>query len=90
NNQINGSMRLSAPGVLRDSIVSNWIMEYSEENRSAVIHLISREGASFSCDSPEFDDLVIKSGYMESPDLIHKKLNSVPFGIFASPAYLKR
>lgn len=90
NNEIKGSMRLSAPGVLCDSIVSNWIMEYSEKNSSTAIHLISREGASFTCDSPEFDDLVIKSGYMESPDLIHKKLNPVPFGIFAAPAYLKR
>ncbi|WP_349887397.1 LysR family transcriptional regulator [Pantoea ananatis] len=90
NNEMDGVLRLSAPAILCDSIISGWIMEYTEKNRNAKIHLLSREGASFSFDSPEFDDLVIKSGRMESPDLIHKNINPVPFGIYASPYYLKK
>ncbi|MFT4269380.1 MAG: LysR family transcriptional regulator [Pantoea sp.] len=86
--QIQGTLRLSAPTVLSDSIIPGWIMAYTDSNPMAVINLQSREGGSFSSSSQEFDDLVIKSGYIDSPDLVHKKINPVPFGIYASPDYL--
>jgi len=87
--EIKGELRLSAPGLLCDSIISNWIIEYTSSNPGAIIHLFALETGSFRSDSPEFDDLVIKSGYLESPDLIQRKLNSVDFGIYASTEYLK-
>lgn len=89
-NEIKGVLRLSAPGILCDDIISTWIMEYVDRNPNAVIHLLSREAGSFTSDSPEFDDLVIKSGFLDSPDLIHKSFNPVPFGIYASPEYLSQ
>ena len=88
--EIKGELRLSAPGILCDDIVSTWIMEYVERNPKAVIHLLSREAGSFMSDSPEFDDLVIKSGFLDSPDLIHKSINPVPFAIYSAPEYLSQ
>ncbi len=88
--EIRGELRLSAPGILCDNIISDWVMEYTDLHPGVRIHLLSREAGSFSADSPEFDDLVIKSGYLDSPDLIQKKLNPVPFGMYASKEYLQR
>ncbi|WP_349887407.1 LysR family transcriptional regulator [Pantoea ananatis] len=87
-NDIRGELRLSAPGNMCNSVISDWIIEYTEQHPEAKIHLLSREAGSFTSDSPEFDDLVIKSGYLDSPDLIHKSLNSVEFGLYASRSYL--
>ncbi|HGK4757413.1 LysR family transcriptional regulator [Enterobacter cloacae] len=86
---IRGELRLSAPGILCDSIVNDWIIEYTDRHPNVRIHLLSREAGGFSSDSPEFDDLVIKSGYLDSPDLIQKNLTPVPFGVFASQDYLR-
>ncbi|QDL35808.1 LysR family transcriptional regulator [Serratia liquefaciens] len=86
--QIQGTLRILCPTVLSDSIIPSWIMDYTNSNPMAVINIQSREGGSFSTSSLKFDDLVIKSGYMDSPDLVHKKINPVPFGIYASPDYL--
>lgn len=88
-NEIRGELRLSAPGILCDSIVNDWIIEYTDRYPNVRIHLLSREAGGFTSDSPEFDDLVIKSGYLDSPDLIQKHLNPVPFGVFASQDYLR-
>lgn len=87
--EISGELRLSAPGILCDSIISDWVMEYTDRHPGVRVHLVSREAGSFSADSPEFDDLVIKSGYLDSPELIQKKLNPVTFGMYASPKYLR-
>ncbi|MDF7788617.1 LysR family transcriptional regulator [Pantoea stewartii] len=87
-NVIKGELRLSAPGNLCNSVINDWIIEYTEQHPDAKIHLLAREAGSFTSDSPEFDDLVIKSGYLDSPDLIHKSLNPVEFGIYASRDYL--
>lgn len=87
--EIRGELRLCAPGIMCDTIISDWVMEYADRHPGVQIHLLSRESASFSPDSPEFNDLVIKSGYMDSPDLIQKKLNPVPFGLYASTEYLQ-
>ncbi|MFP3439125.1 LysR family transcriptional regulator [Pantoea sp. SIMBA_133] len=87
-NDIKGELRFSAPGNMCNSVISDWIIEYTEQHPEAKIHLLSREAGSFTSDSPEFDDLVIKSGYLDSPDLIHKSLNPVEFGLYASRDYL--
>ncbi|WP_345831203.1 LysR family transcriptional regulator [Erwinia sp. HDF1-3R] len=89
-NEIKGVMRLSAPSIICDNIASQWIMEYIDLNPGVSIHLLSRDSGNFTADSPEFDDLVLKSGYLNNPDLIHRSLNPVPFGIYASPDYLSK
>lgn len=87
--EIRGELRLSAPGILCDSVINDWIIEYTTRHPGAAIHLLAREAGGFTSDSPEFDDLVLKSGYLESPDLIQKQLNPVPFGMYASVEYLR-
>ncbi|HEY9256500.1 LysR family transcriptional regulator [Chitinophaga sp.] len=89
NKQFNGIIRLTAPGILCDSLINLWAWEYMQKHPKVKIILNSRELGSFSGNSPEFDDLVIKSGFIDSPDIIHKKLDPVPFGLYASPDYLK-
>lgn len=89
NNAITGAIRLSAPSIVADYIASQWIVEYTEKNANVAIHLLSRESGNFTPESPEFDDLVLKSGYIDSADLIHKSIPPVPFGMYASPNYLK-
>lgn len=89
-NNIKGTLRLAAPTVMCEGIIPKWVMSYTKKNPKAVINILSREGGSFSSSSPEFDDLVIKSGIINSPDLVHKKINPVPFGLFASPEYLSK
>lgn len=87
--EIRGEMRLSAPGILCDNVINDWIIEFTTQHPAVTIHLLSREAGSFTSDSPEFDDLVLKSGYLDSPDLIQKELNPVPFGMYASGDYLR-
>lgn len=87
---IQGDLRVTAPSVLCDSVIPSWIINYTEVNPDVAIHIKSMESGSLSAGSVEFDDLVIKSGYIESPDLVYKKINPVPFGVYASPDYLAR
>lgn len=86
---ISGELRLSAPAIMCESVLNEWIIEYMSQNTEVIIHLMFRETGNFKTDSPEFDDLVIKSGFLDSPDLIHRRLNPVPFGIYASKEYLQ-
>ncbi|MGP2504541.1 LysR family transcriptional regulator [Pantoea ananatis] len=88
--EIRGELRLSAPGIMCDNVINDWLIEYTDRHPRATVRLLSREAGSFSSDSPEFDDLVIKSGQLDSPDLIQRKLNPVPFGMYASPEYLRK
>ncbi len=90
NKQFTGTIRLSAPSVLCDSLINMWVWEYMKQHPAVNIILNSRESGQFTKDSPEFDDLVLKSGIIESPDLIYKKLNPLSFGLYASPDYLKK
>lgn len=90
NECIEGEMRLSAPSIICEEIASEWIMEYMHLNPGATIHLLSRDSGNFTIESPEFDDIVIKSGYIKCPDLIHKKIKPVSLGMYAAPHYLSK
>ena len=90
NGYFNGVIRLSAPSILCDSLINTWVWDYMQKHPGVCILLNSRESGTFTRTSPEFDDLVIKSGFIDSPDLIHKRLNPVRFGIYSSPNYLKQ
>lgn len=83
-----GEFVLSVPSILGDNVAGRWVWEYMLTNPGVSISLNSINAGCLSSDSPAFDDLVIKSGYIDSADLIHKKLKCIPFGIYASPEYL--
>ncbi|MBS4429661.1 LysR family transcriptional regulator [Pectobacterium punjabense] len=85
---IRGKIRFSAPNVMCENIANQWIFDYINEHKEVCVDLFSRERSDLSVSSPEFDDLVLKSGFMNSPDLVHCKLTPMPLVMCASPDYL--
>ncbi|AIU90171.1 MULTISPECIES: LysR family transcriptional regulator [Pectobacterium] len=88
--KICGKLRFSAPSIMCENISNQWVFDYIGEHEDVSIDLFSREGCDLSVSSPEFDDLVLKSGFMNSPDLVHCKLTPMPLVVCASPDYLHR
>jgi len=89
-NLIKGRIRFSAPSILCEFEANKWVYEYMIKNEHTELHLLSRERTVLSLASPEFDDLVLKSGMLDSPDLIHQALSPMKFSICASPDYLEK
>ncbi|MGK0703259.1 LysR family transcriptional regulator [Yokenella regensburgei] len=87
---IAGQVRFCAPALICELLANHWILDYVKQNKLTNILLYSREGGEFSQNSPEFDDLVLKSGIIESDDLIHRKLASANLLLCASPDYLDK
>ncbi|QIX94792.1 MULTISPECIES: LysR family transcriptional regulator [Cedecea] len=87
---IEGRVRLCAPALICELLANHWTLDYVKQNNLSRVLLYSREGGEFSHNSPEFDDLVLKSGFMESEDLIHRKLAPVNLLLCASPGYLDK
>lgn len=87
-NKIKGKLRFSAPSVLCEYAASQWVYHYMQENRDVELKLLSRDRTELTVISPEFDDLVLKSGVMDSSGLVHQSLGTVSFQICASPDYL--
>lgn len=87
---IKGRIRFSTPSVLCEHVANRWVYDYMFRHREAYIHLLSRDRASLTVSSPEFDDLVLMSGVINSPDLIHQELPAMRFLLCASPEYIKR
>ncbi|EPF0317219.1 LysR family transcriptional regulator [Enterobacter chuandaensis] len=89
-NRIKGKLRFSAPSVLCEYAASRWVYDYMHENKDAELRLLSRDRTELTTASPEFDDLVLKSGELNSADLVHHKLGTMKFSMCASPAYLEK
>ena len=87
-NLIKGHIRFSAPAILCEFEANQWIHTYMQKNENTELRLLSRERTSLSAASPEFDDLVLKSGMLDTPDLIHQSLSPVKFVLCATPDYL--
>lgn len=87
---IKGTMRFSAPSVLCEFAAGQWVFDYMCRNPGAEIRLLSRDRTELTVASPEFDDLVLKSGMSDSPDLVHQSIGHVRFGLYASPDYLRK
>lgn len=85
-----GDFVFIVPGIIGDEIASEWLWEYMSVNIGVGVKLNSIDGNNLFSDSPMFDDLVVKFDFIDSADLIHKKLNPIPFGIYASPTYLMK
>lgn len=93
NNQdarIKGKLRFSAPSILCEYAACSWVFDYINQNPDADVQLLSRDRTELTVASPEFDDLVFKSGMTDSPDLGHQSVGRVRFGLYASPDYLCR
>ncbi|EBN2212545.1 TPA: LysR family transcriptional regulator [Escherichia coli] len=90
NNVVSGSMRFSAPAIVCEFLANEWIWEFTNTYPNTKIYLDSRERSDFFSNSPEFDDLVLKSGKIENEDLIYRKLSPLKLVLCASPSYLKK
>lgn len=88
--RIKGSIRLSAPAIICDFLANQWAFEFTERHPDVKIFLDSRERGDFTRDSPEFDDIVLKRGHIESEELIHKKLSPLKLVICATKSYLNQ
>lgn len=87
--RIKGTIHLSAPAIVCEFMANQWSYEYSQLNPEVKIFLDSRERTDLHRESPEFDDLVLRSGRMDSEDLVHRQLSSMKLVLCASPDYLK-
>lgn len=88
--EVSGKLRFSAPSVLCESVANEWAFDYMKRYENVEINLHSRERTDFSVHSPEFDDIVLKSGFIDSADLVHRKLTPMPMVMCATPCYLKK
>lgn len=89
-NEIKGTVRLTAPAIVCEFLANEWVYEYLQSYPSVKVFLDARERADLHRDSPELDDLVLRSGRIESEDLVHRKLNPLKLVLCASPDYLRR
>lgn len=87
---IKGRIRFSTPSILCEHVATRWVYDYMCKHRNAQVHLLSRDRSALTVSSPEFDDLVLKSGFINSPDLVHQELPSMRFLLCASPEYIKK
>lgn len=88
--EIKGAVRLAAPAIVCEFLASEWCHDYTQAHPHVRVFLDTRERTDLRSDSPELDDVVLRSGRIESEDLVHRKLSPVKLLICASPDYLKR
>ncbi|MDF7788602.1 LysR family transcriptional regulator [Pantoea stewartii] len=87
-NEIRGTIRLTAPAIVCEFLANEWVYDYSQAHPGVKVFLDARERADLNRDSPELDDLVLRSGRIESDDLVHRKLSPLKLVLCASPEYL--
>ncbi|WP_440984561.1 LysR family transcriptional regulator [Xanthomonas sontii] len=85
---IKGQISLAAPAIICEFLANRWAYDFVERHREAKVYLESRE--IFSHDAPEFDNLVLKTGRIESDELVHRQLAPLNLVLCASPEYLRR
>ncbi len=88
--KIKGAVRLAAPAIVCEFLASEWCHDYTQAHPHVRVFLDARERTDLRSDSPELDDVVLRSGRIESEDLVHRKLSPVKLLICASPDYLRR
>ncbi|WP_439067673.1 LysR family transcriptional regulator [Serratia ureilytica] len=87
---LKGNISLSATAFICENFGGTWALEYMQKNKNSKILLKSREGFFSNAYSPDFNDLAIKSGFIEGSGLVHHKINPMKMVIVASPDYIKR
>ncbi|SFN06689.1 DNA-binding transcriptional regulator, LysR family [Izhakiella capsodis] len=88
--EIKGSVRFTAPAIVCEFLASEWCYEYMQAHPGVRIFLDARERPDLRFDSPELDDVVLRSGRIESDNLVHRKLSPVKLCLCASQRYLDR
>jgi len=88
--KIKGVVRLTAPAIVCEYLANKWTFDYALTHPEVKVFLDSREREDLRRDSPELDDLVLRSGRIESDDLVHRSLSPVRLVLCASPCYLKK
>lgn len=88
--KIKGIVRLTAPAVVCEYLANQWAFDYTFAHPEVKVFLDSRERQDLRRDSPELDDLVLRSGLIESDDLVHRSLSPVRLVLCASSSYLRR
>lgn len=87
---IKGMVRLTAPAIICEYLANQWAFDYTLAHPEVKVFLDSRERHDLRRDSPELDDLVVRSGYIECDDLVHRSLSPIRLMLCASPSYLKK
>lgn len=88
--KIKGMVRLTAPAIVCEYLANQWAFDYTLAHPEVKVFLDSRERHDLRRDSPELDDLVLRSGCIESEALVHRSLSPVRLMLCASPSYLKK
>lgn len=89
-NEIKGTVRLTAPAIVCEFLANEWVFDYAQAHPGVKVFLDARERTDLNRDSPELDDLVLRSGRIESEGLVHRKLSPLKLVLCASPDYLRR
>lgn len=89
-NEVKGTIRLTAPAIVCEFLANEWAMDYIEDHPNVKVSLDARERTDLNRDSPELDDLVLRSGRIESEDLVHRALSPLQLVLCASPRYLRQ
>lgn len=89
-NEIKGHIRLTAPAIVCEFLANVWAYDYTQIHPQVKVFLDARERSDLHRDSPELDDLVLRSGRIESEDLVHRKLSPLKLTLCASPDYLRQ
>ncbi|MEI2606792.1 LysR family transcriptional regulator [Erwinia aphidicola] len=87
---VKGSVRLAASAVVCEHLACYWSYDYTCQHPDVRVFLDARERDDLRRDSPELDDLVLRSGRIESEDLVHRSLSPVRLMLCASPSYLRQ
>lgn len=87
---IEGAIKFTAPALVCEFLANGWVQEYIESYPEVQVFLESRESSQFSKDSSAFDHIVLKSGIIDAPELIHKELSPVQLSLCATKQYLSQ
>lgn len=90
NKEIKGSIRFSAPAIICEFLANEWVDDYVRAHPQVKVFLDAREHTDLNRDSPELDDLVLRSGRIESEDLVQRQLSTLKLVLCASPDYLRQ
>lgn len=86
---IQGSIKLTAPALVCEFLANQWLAEYMEINEKVSVFLESRESNQFSKETSTFDHLVLRSGFIENEDFVHRKLNPLHLSLCTTRNYIE-
>lgn len=88
--EIKGTVRFSAPAIVCEFLANVWADDYTNSHPQVKVLLDARERTDLDRNSPELDDLVLRSGIIECEDLVHRPLSPLKLVLCASPDFLSK